>query len=73
MLEADRQAAWERLLLIQRLLTEEQRDLRFFIQEVKPAPLGLPGADSGLAVHLKELRADRASLGVTGRASGGAG
>ena len=55
LLEEDRQAARERLDLIQRLLTEEQRDLRFFIQELKPAPLGLPGADSGLAVRLKEL------------------
>jgi signal transduction histidine kinase len=55
LLETDRQGARERLLLIQRLLTEEQRDLRFFIQELKPAPLVLPGADSGLAIRLKEL------------------
>lgn len=55
LLEADRQAAHNRLLQIQRLLAEEQRDLRFFIQELKPAPLGLPGADSGLAARLNEL------------------
>jgi signal transduction histidine kinase len=55
LLEADRQAAHERLALIQRLLAEEQRDLRFFIQELKPAPLGLPGPDSGLAARLHEL------------------
>ncbi len=39
------------MLLLQRLLTEEQRDLRCFIQELKPAPLGLSGADSGRAVR----------------------
>ena len=55
LLETDRPAAQDRLLLIQRLLAEEQRDLRFFIQELKPAPLGLPGTDSGLAARLKEL------------------
>jgi signal transduction histidine kinase len=55
LLDANRQAARDRLLLIQRLLTEEQRDLRFFIQELKPAPLGLAGPDSGLAARLKEL------------------
>lgn len=55
LLEADRQAAHDRLLEIQRLLAEEQRDLRFFIQELKPAPLGLSGADSSLTARLNEL------------------
>ena len=55
LLETDRKGAEERLLLIQRLLTEEQRDLRFFIQELRPAPLALPRADAGLAIRLKEL------------------
>lgn len=55
LLEADRQAAHDRLLAIQRLLAEEQRDLRFFIQELKPAPAGLPGADSSLGARLNEL------------------
>jgi signal transduction histidine kinase len=55
LLQADGQAARDRLLEIQRLLAEEQRDLRFFIQELKPAPLWLPGANSSLAARLKEL------------------
>jgi signal transduction histidine kinase len=55
LLETDRQAARDRLLGIQRLLLEEQRDLRFFVQELRPAPLGLPGVDSSLAVRLKQL------------------
>lgn len=55
LLETDRPGAHDRLLAIQRLLAEEQRDLRFFIQELKPAPLTLPGADSSLAARLTEL------------------
>jgi signal transduction histidine kinase len=55
MLRADPQAAQERLEEIQRLIAEEQRDLRFFIQELKPAPLGLPEAGLGLAALLEEL------------------
>jgi len=55
LLEADRAAALDRLLLIQRLLAEEQSDLRFFIQELKPAPLGLPGTESDLAARLNDL------------------
>lgn len=53
--EWDPQAAQDRLLEIQRLIADEQRDLRFFIQELKPAPLGPPEADSSLAARLDEL------------------
>lgn len=55
LLQTDGRAARERLLEIQRLLAEEQRDLRFFIQELKPAPLPLSGADSSLGARLREL------------------
>ena len=57
LLDTDPEAACARLLLIQRLLAEEQRDLRFFIQELRPAPLGLPGTDSNLGARLTELGA----------------
>ncbi|MBI4737242.1 MAG: ATP-binding protein, partial [candidate division NC10 bacterium] len=53
--EWDPRAAQDRLLEIQRLIADEQRDLRFFIQELKPAPLGPPEADSSLAARLDEL------------------
>jgi signal transduction histidine kinase len=51
----DPQAARDRLQEIQHLLAEEQRDLRFFIQELRPRPLGSPQADSDLATRLSEL------------------
>jgi signal transduction histidine kinase len=55
LLEGDRQAAQDRLLEIQRLIADEQRDLRFFIQELRPAPLGSAEGGSGLAARLDEL------------------
>jgi signal transduction histidine kinase len=51
----DPQAARNRLQEIQNLLAEEQRDLRFFIQELKPGPLGSPQADSDPTTRLNEL------------------
>jgi signal transduction histidine kinase len=51
----DPQAARNRLQEIQNLLAEEQRDLRFFIQELKPGPLGSPQADSDPTARLNEL------------------
>jgi signal transduction histidine kinase len=51
----DPQAARDRLQEIQHLLAEEQRDLRFFIQELRPRPLGSPQVDSDLATRLSEL------------------
>src|SRR5574341_961713 len=51
----DPQAARERLQEIQHLLADEQRDLRFFIQELRPRPLGSPQVDSDLATRLSAL------------------
>lgn len=47
--------AQERLLDIQRLLAAEQRDLRIFIQELRPTPAVAPDADFSLAARLAEL------------------
>jgi signal transduction histidine kinase len=53
--EWDQQAAQDRLLEIQRLIADEQRDLRFFIQELKPAAVSPSEQDSSLAARLDEL------------------
>ncbi|PYM59102.1 MAG: hypothetical protein DMD79_18330, partial [Candidatus Rokuibacteriota bacterium] len=50
------EAARERIVEIQRLLSAEQRELREFIQDLKPAALGSPVARAGLAVRLDELK-----------------
>ena len=57
LLDQDPPAARERLLDLQRQLAAEQRDLRFLIQELKPAPLSLSETDFELATRLKELSA----------------
>jgi hypothetical protein len=51
--ESEPQAARERLAAIQRLIVDEQRDLRFFIRVSKLAPLGL--TDAGLNTTLRQL------------------
>lgn len=51
--ESEPQAARERLAAIQRLIVDEQRDLRFFIRVSKLAPLGL--TDVGLNTTLRQL------------------
>jgi len=51
------QAAGECLLDLQRQLTVEQRNLRFFIEELKPAALGSSEVDFPLATRLHELSA----------------
>ncbi|HEX6903834.1 MAG TPA: sensor histidine kinase [Thermoanaerobaculia bacterium] len=53
-LDDDPPAAREELREIQRLIASDQRDLRFFIEELKPAPGPLAGTP-GLAEHLDEL------------------
>ena len=53
LLEKDPRAARETLESVQRLLTLEQRDLRFFIQELKPRPR--TAAEVSLAFRVTEL------------------
>ncbi len=53
-LDEDPRVAREELREIQRLIASDQRDLRFFIEELKPAP-GSPTGTPGLAEHLDEL------------------
>jgi len=57
LLDQDPQAARQRLLDLQRQLAVEQRDLRFLIQELKPAPLNPSKTDFPLAARLNELGA----------------
>ena len=53
-LDDDPEAAREELREVQGLIASDQRDLRFFIEELKPAP-GSPTGTPGLAEHLDEL------------------
>jgi signal transduction histidine kinase len=53
--ETEPRAARERLATIQRLITEEQRDLRHFIRDSKPAPVGPTVSDVGLRGGLRDL------------------
>ena len=55
------EVAQERLWEIELLLAAEHRELRFFIEELKPAPLGIIGGDSNLDAALGGLaeRIDR--------------
>ncbi|HVS00453.1 MAG TPA: sensor histidine kinase [Thermoanaerobaculia bacterium] len=55
LLTAGGAGAVERLEELQRLIALEQRDLRFFIQELKPRPLTAAGELSGLDLQLSEL------------------
>lgn len=54
LLEENPRAARESLEAVQRLLTLEQRDLRFFIQELKPRP-PRPAGEVSLALRVIEL------------------
>jgi len=54
-LEEDPDGAREALVEIQRLIAFEQRDLRFFIQELKPAANGAHGRGPELLPRLVEL------------------
>jgi signal transduction histidine kinase len=55
LVESEPQAARERLAAIQRLIVDEQRDLRFFIRASKLAPLGLTAENEGLNTTLRRL------------------
>ncbi|HEU5260053.1 MAG TPA: sensor histidine kinase [Gemmatimonadales bacterium] len=48
-------AARERLAAIQRLIVDEQRDLRFYIRDSRLATIGLAASDAGLSAGLREL------------------
>src|SRR5262249_61609090 len=49
--------ARDRILEIQRLLSAEQRELREFIQQLRPATLGVPVRSAALGTRLEELKA----------------
>jgi signal transduction histidine kinase len=55
LLDQNPPAARERLQAVQALIAAEQRELRAFIQQLKPTPLNLGGGDINLAVALTEL------------------
>lgn len=54
-IEEDPRAAREAIETLQSLVAREQRDLRFFIQELKPPPLARAGEGSSLAASVTEL------------------
>ncbi|HEV8676340.1 MAG TPA: sensor histidine kinase [Methylomirabilota bacterium] len=54
-LDAEPEAARQRLREIQELITAEQRDLRAFIGQLKPVPVTLQEVDASLAARLAEL------------------
>lgn len=54
-LEEDPRKARAALDALQRLISLEQRDLRFFIQELKPPPLASAGEARGLPARVTEL------------------
>jgi signal transduction histidine kinase len=49
------EAARDALATLQKLIAREQRDLRFFIQELKPPPLAPPGEALSLTASVAEL------------------
>lgn len=53
--ESEPQAARARLAAIQRLIVDEQRDLRFFVHASKLAPFGLTVGSAGLNTTLRQL------------------
>jgi len=53
--ETEPAAARERLSAIQRLIVDEQRDLRFFVRVSKLAPFGLAAGNVGLNTTLRQL------------------
>jgi signal transduction histidine kinase len=61
LIEASPQAAQGRLREIQDLVTTEQRDLRFFVRQMRPLPLTRTEVNASLIPYLEELcqRAER--------------
>lgn len=55
LLEEDPQSTRDSLETLQKLIAREQRDLRFFIQELKPPPITPPGQAASLASSVAEL------------------
>jgi signal transduction histidine kinase len=55
LMEADPQSTRQRLMDIQRLIAAEQRELRTYVDEMKPSLLSQIKMDSDLATRLKEL------------------
>jgi len=55
LMQKDPQAARERLLDIQKLISAEQKNLRTHIRQLKPPYPGVPEADEDLGDRLKEL------------------
>lgn len=55
LLEEDPASARDSLETLQKLIAREQRDLRFFIQELKPPPIAPPGQAPSLASSVSEL------------------
>lgn len=53
--DTEPQAARERLATIQRLIVDEQRDLRLFIRVSKQSSFGLPAGNASLNVGLRRL------------------
>jgi signal transduction histidine kinase len=54
-LETDPQAGGARLREIQDLLAAEQRDLRFFVQQIRPLPLSATDLNASLVSFLQDL------------------
>ena len=54
LVKGDPEAARERLAEVQRLIAAEQRDLRSFVQQLKPAPLAPLEVEASLMARLKE-------------------
>lgn len=55
LIEEDAGEAAEQVEELQHLLTLEQRDLRFFIEELKPQPLSSTGESAGLTRQVSDL------------------
>ena len=53
--DTEPQAARDRLAVVQKLIADEQRDLRFFIRDSKLAPIVLEAGAAGIDAGLREL------------------
>jgi signal transduction histidine kinase len=55
LVETDPQSARRQIEKLQTLIAAEQRDLRFFVEQMRPIPLGLVEKDGDLAAYLDNL------------------